>query len=132
MTNKELWGQYKEYTADLTNNARKLAFAAGAIAWFFKDNDNIFPKSILFAIGFLVLFFICDISQFIFGALMIGWWTRKEEKKKYKETKSIEGGYDKPAWLDYPCRTFWFLKIVFLLLTFTCIGVYIFLINKSK
>jgi uncharacterized membrane protein len=132
MTNKELWGQCKEYTADLTNNARKLAFAAGAITWFFKDKDNIFPKSILFAIGFLVLFFICDILQFIFGALMIGLWTRKEEKEKYKETKSIEGDYDKPAWLDYPSRTFWFLKIVFLLLTFACIGVYIFLINKNK
>lgn len=132
MKNDELWRQYQEYTADLTNNARKLAFAAGAIAWFFKEEGNAFPKSILIAIGFLVLFFICDILQFIFGALMIRWWTRKEEKKRYKETESIEGEYDKPAWLDYPSCTLWYLKIIFLLLTFTCIGVYIFLINKSK
>ncbi len=126
MTNKELWVQYKEYTTELTSNARKLAFAAGAITWFFKDKDNIFPKSILFAIGFLVLFFICDIVQFFFGAVMIGWWTRNEEKKKHEETGSIEGEYDKPAWLDYPSRTCWYLKIVFLLLAFTFIGVYIF------
>src|SRR4030042_695586 len=124
MTNKELWGQYKEYTAELSSNARKLAFAAGAITWFFKDRDNIFPPSILLAIGFLVLFFICDISQFVSGALMIRWWTRKEEIKKYKETGSIEGisikggegSYNKPAWLDYPSLTFWWLKIVFLFL----------------
>jgi hypothetical protein len=130
MTNKELWGQYKDYTTDLTSNARKLAFAAGAIAWFFKDDNNLFPKTILLAIGFLVLFFISDILQFMSGALVIRWWTRKEEKKKYAKTASLEGQYDKPAWLDYPSLTFWFLKILFLLLTFAFIGGYIFLVNK--
>jgi hypothetical protein len=126
MKNKELWEQYQEYTADLTNNARKLAFAAGAIAWFFKGENNLFPKSILIAICFLILFFVCDLMQFIFGAIMIGRWIRKEETKKHRETGSIEGEYDKPAWLDYPSKFFWWLKIVFLLLTFASIGFHIF------
>jgi hypothetical protein len=122
MTNKEVWSQYKDYTRDLTELARKLAFAAAAICWFFKASDNTFPANIYLALFFVVVFFFSDILQGLSGALLIKWWIRKEEIKKWEETRKIEGDYQKPVWLDYPAFTFFFVKIFFLLASFIFIG----------
>ena len=125
MKNQELWKQYEDYTKELTGNARKLAFAAAAICWFFKASDDKFPTLILFALSFVVLFFMADILQFFCGALMLRLWTRKQEKLKHKKTGTIEGDYDKPAWLDHPSFGLWCLKIIALFLSFLFIGLHL-------
>lgn len=125
MKNSELWESYAEYTKTLTDNARKLGFAAAGICWFFKTPDNKFPFHILLALGFTVLYFISDMLQFLFGALVLRCWTRHEEKELWKAKKSIEGDYKKPAWLDYPSYAMWWLKIIFLLAAFILIGLYL-------
>jgi hypothetical protein len=125
MKNQELWESYKEYTETLTEVARKLGFAAAAICWLFKANDNTFPPYILIGLSLVVLFFMCDMLQFLFGAIIIRTWTRSEEKKRWKEQGTIEGDYNKPAWLDYPSYTIWLIKVFCLLSSFLLIGLHL-------
>jgi len=127
MKNAELWKQYDEYTKALTANCQKLGFAAAAIAWFFKTSAGTFPTAILFAFGFVVMFFAADILQYVLAALLIRVWTRSQEKAKWKAKQTIEGEYEKPAWLDYPAFTMWWIKIVCLFAAYVCIGIKLFL-----
>jgi len=126
MNNKDLWKQHEEYTKDLTVNLRNLGFAAAAIAWMFKTSENTFPAPIVVSLKFVVAFFIADILQYFIAALLIRIWTRRQEAVKWRETGTIEGEYDKPAWLDYPAFTLWVIKIVCLLIGYICIGVQVF------
>lgn len=126
MTNADLWKQYDEYTKALTANCEKLGFAAAAIAWFFKTSAGTFPTAILFAFGFIIFFFAADILQYVFAALFIRFWTRNQEKAKWKANQTIEGEYEKPAWLDYPAFIMWWIKIVSLLVAYVCIGIQVF------
>jgi hypothetical protein len=125
MKNNELWDDYKEYTKTLSEVARKLGFAAAAICWFFKTPDNIFPPCILVGLGFIVLYFMCDILQLLFGAVLIRTWTRKEEKKMWKEKNTIYGEYDKPERLDKPSYIMWWIKIICLLIAFSFMGLHL-------
>lgn len=131
MKKDELWKSYVDYTKTLSDNTRALGFAAGGICWFFKTNTNCFPSAILWSLGLVVTFFIFDIIQYLASAILLRLWTRDMEKKKHKETGSIEGDYDKPAWLDYPAYTFWWMKILSLLLAFILIGRYIWVVNSG-
>jgi len=131
MKNSEIWKRYQEYTRDLTENSRKLGYAAIAMCWLFKLENFSFPKHINFAVGFIVVFFISDIFQSLFGAILIRLWVRHHEKKIWEATKNsdnqtIEGDYYKPAWLDYPSFSMWCLKILSLLIGYSFIGYQIF------
>jgi len=125
MKNEDLWNQYMEYTQDLTANCRKLAFAAAALCWFFKTKDHQFPSLILKALAFTVAFFLANILQYFLAALFLRFWTRRQEKAKWKQNQTLEGEYDKPAWLDYPAFTMWWAKIILLLLAYGSIGLYL-------
>lgn len=122
MKNAEVWAQYKDYTRDITEFSRKLGFAGAAICWVLKLPDGSFSECTLYALAFFVLFFVADTLQGLAGALMLRTWIRSEEKKKYSETNTIEGEYDKPPWLDYPAFTLFLLKIVALLIGFAFVG----------
>ncbi len=126
MKNAEVWKHYKEYTRDVTEYSRKLAFAAGALCWFFKDENSEFPLRIEVSILFIVVFFISDILQGCTGAFVHRCWIRSEEKRQWKASKTIEGEYDKPAWIDYPATTFFLVKIFGLLVSFVFIGLHLF------
>lgn len=126
MTNKELWQQYKEYTSELTANSRKLAFAATAICWLFKNADNSFPDIIFNALGYIAAFFLADILQYFLSAILLRAWIRKQEIKKWNEGDQIEGSYYKPEWLDKPAYIMWWLKTGFLFTAYASIGVHVF------
>ena len=133
MKNAELWASYREYTLGLTENARKLGFAAAAICWFFKTPDNAFPRLILFALGAAVLYFLCDILQYLFGACLTRGWTRCEEKKRHKQGLSVENGeYKKPSWIDVPSYLLWWLKIAFIFFSFVFIGLQILELQRKQ
>lgn len=123
MNNQEAWGQYKDYTRDITEFSRKLAFAGAAICWVLKRKDGTFPEHVLTALVFIVGFFIADILQSFIGALLLRRWITKEEIKKWMEFQTIEGEYQKPRWLDYPSYTLFIVKIVLLLIGFIYIGI---------
>lgn len=126
MNNSEAWGQYKDYTRDVTEYSRKLGFAGAAICWFFKDASAVFPGLILYALAFLVIFFIFDILQGMAGALLTRQWLHREELKRLADSGSVEGDYYKPRWLDYPAFTLFLLKVASLVMGFIFIGLHIF------
>ena len=125
MTNKELWEQYVGYTKDTSTIARSLAFGAIAVCWVFKDPDGSFPYGIFNALEWTVFFFIFDLAQYLISAILYWIWIRRAEKTMHKKTGSIEGSYDKPAWLDRPARIFWLLKIAALALAYRWIVPYV-------
>ncbi len=126
MTNSDLWASYDNFTKDLSDNARKLAFAAAAIAWVFKGPDNTFPPLIRFSFGFIILFFVFDILQYFLGAILLKSWTEDQEKKKFRETGKIEGEYNKPKKLDKPSFKCMVVKTVALLVGYCFLGFHIF------
>jgi hypothetical protein len=117
MKNSELWAQYQDYTRELTAHSRKLAVAAAGVCWLFKDDSGAFPILILVSLLFVVLFFLFDLGQPFIAVVLYRWWIRREEVSKYRETGSIEGEYDKPAWLDKPVFGLWFMKVPLVLLS---------------
>ena len=122
MKNSEVWGQYKDYTRDITEFSRKLGFAGAGICWVLKEKDGSFPDYVLIALGLFVLYFLADILQGMVGALLLRHWIRKEEIRLYRESNTIDGEYNKPAKLDYPSFTLFLLKIVFILLGFVSVA----------
>lgn len=64
MTNTRVWEIYSEYTKDITQYTRKIAFAGGAICWLFKNPQSFeqtFPYNINLALVLLIAFFVLDI-----------------------------------------------------------------------
>jgi hypothetical protein len=125
MKNEELWASYVDYTRSLSEFARKLGFGAAAICWFFKSPDNTFPSNVKISFIFVVLYFMFDMLQYMSGAALLRVWTRHAEKKMWKEKNTIKGDYEKPAWLDYPSYTLWWVKVVFLLLGYAFLCSYL-------
>ncbi|MFK5981083.1 MAG: hypothetical protein QM488_19605 [Rhizobiaceae bacterium] len=127
MTNKDLWEQYGNFTIDLSNNARKLAFAAAGLSWLFKTIENTFPAPVLCALLAIIIFFICDILQYFLGAIRLKKWIESEEETREKETGSIEGEYKKPKNIDTPSFYCWVAKVIALLASYAFLGLQIFL-----
>src|SRR5436853_6308817 len=63
----DLWKNQEIYSRDLTEHSRKLAFAVAAICWFFRTPQITFPPAILWALVFLVGFFILDVLHYFCG-----------------------------------------------------------------
>lgn len=119
MTNKELWAQYEEYSRETSTIARSLGFGAVAICWIFKESiSNRFSPAILASLISATVYFILDLSQYSFTAIIYGYWIRRAEIEKYGKDKTIEGKYDKPAWLDRPTFWLWIFKLIALALSY--------------
>lgn len=121
MKNADLWKQHEEYTASLSANCRKLAFASAAIGWIFKTPEGYFPGLILASLGFTIAFFLVDILQYLLAALFLRFWTQHQEAKRWKQTNTIDGDYDKPRWLDWPAFVCLLAKVTFLLVAYALI-----------
>lgn len=125
MNIQKLFAESKEYSQELTEFARKLAFVAAAICWFFKKEPEVtFPTAIYFSLFFIVLFFFFDVLQYLVGTVTLYAWTRKKEKEyldKYKE-KAYEQALLKPIWIIKLVYSFFLLKIFFLCLAFLALG----------
>ena len=125
MTGKELWDQYQHYTRDITEHGRKLGFAGAAICWIFKRDDFTFPALIYFALFFFISYFVADILHSMTGALVIKFFTEREEAKMWKAVQSIDGEIQKPRWVDWPAFAFFIIKCVLLVVGFSFIGLYL-------
>jgi len=125
MTGKELWEQYQHYTRDITEHGRKLGFGGAALCWIFKRNDFTFPLMIYAALLFFILYFIADILQSLTAALVIKFFTERQEAKMWRETKTIDGDIQKPRWVDAPALLFFSAKCVLLVAAFMFICLYL-------
>jgi hypothetical protein len=105
--------------------ARKLGFGAAAICWLFKSADNTFPPNIKISLAFVVLYFMLDMLQYMIAAALLRGWTMQAEKKMWAEKQTLDGDYEKPAWLDRPSYALWWAKVVSLLLGYAFIGLHL-------
>lgn len=122
MKNQEVWSHYKDYTKDITDFSRKLAFGGLAVCWFFKTEDATFPPFIISSLKYFICYFLFDLFQGLSGAILLRLWIHGEEKRLWNQNGSIDGEYLKPAWLDIPSFCFFILKILFLIIAFGLIG----------
>ena len=122
MKNEEVWSQYQDYTRDLTEFSRKLAFGGIAVFWVLKLQNGSFSDVALKALFCIVGFFLFDILQSLTSALLLRNWIRGEEARQWVEIDSINGDYKKPYWIDYPAFTLFLAKILMLLLGFGFLG----------
>ena len=128
MKNADVWENYKEYTRDVTENSRKLAFAGVAICWILRRDDGSFPVLAIGALLFIVAYFILDIVQSMVSAIRLKRWIQQEEKTIWEESnqESIEGEYLLPRDLDRPAQIIFYCKIGALLFGFSFIGISLF------
>lgn len=125
MKNAEAWGHYRDYTRDITELTRRLAFGAAAICWIFRSADGRFPPTALWALLSVFLFFGSDLAQALLAAVGQRNWLLAQEEAQHTETGTIEGEYHKPASLDtWPYRLFR-LKLVFLALAYAALAAHV-------
>ena len=60
---------YTSQSAAASENARKIAFGAAALCWFFKSENLTFPFWVTLALFFLVLYFVLDLMQYFSSAI---------------------------------------------------------------
>jgi hypothetical protein len=126
MDSKVIWKSYDDYTRLFSNNSRKLAFAAGVIAWAFRSSTGTFAPLVEWAWVFIIAFFGADLLQYFVAAIVLREWMRTQERKRIAEGKSIDGEYEMPGWLDCPAFSCLWVKFVSLVIAFICLGVHIF------
>lgn len=120
-----LFNESKEYSKELTDFSRKLAFAAAAICWFFKKEPAVtFPNAIYLSLLFIILFFIFDVLQYFLGAITLYIWTRKKEIEYLKiyKAKAYEKQLLKPIWIIRLIYIIFIFKILFLCVAFVALG----------
>ena len=102
MTNAEAWAAYGSYTRELSEQGRKLAFAAVGVAWLFRTPSGSLPNLLLACLFLTVAFFLFDLLQYAVAALAVRRWVRSEEIRIYRKTKSLDGEtYQKPTSVDF-------------------------------
>jgi hypothetical protein len=126
MHSKVIWKSYDDYTRLFSGNSRKLGFAAGAIAWIFREPAGDFPTSVEWAWVFIIGFFLADVLQYFVAAIILRQWMLTQEGKRLAAGQPVKGDYEKPTWLDIPAFVCLWLKFMFLIAGFVCLGVHIF------
>lgn len=81
--------EYEVYTEKLSNCIRQLAFAEAAVFWVLSKNGSNLTDIIVFGFFAIVLCFMFDVLQYLFGVCDYGDLAKKSEKK-YKENKDID------------------------------------------
>jgi hypothetical protein len=122
MNNRQVWDAYDYYTSEISKNARTLGLAGIAICWFFRTPALTFPRPILWALVFVILFFIADLLQYYISAMRVRTWMRAEEERRLAETKSLEGEYDLPIGIHTPGHVLFHVKLATLLAGFLILG----------
>lgn len=93
-TTEQVWEEVDGYTKVVSEQSRKLAYAATAICWFFREGEPgivSFPTTIVVALFFVVLFFASDLGQYLVHSAKLTNFTYKEEDRFEKETGSNSG-----------------------------------------
>lgn len=109
-----IWTRATEYSEDVTKNARQLALGGVAVCWVLKGAGALDAK-LLWALGFLVLFFTFDILQGFLGFMVRRVWLYFVEKQRHRAGQSIDGEVDQPRWLDSPSFVLFNAKVAALL-----------------
>jgi hypothetical protein len=120
----DLWSRQHEQTEKLSQIARRLAFAAAAICWFFKSPDVTFPPAILLSLLFLVAFFTSETLQYLLASVLLRRFITAKERELNRQGIGLED-YDiegVPRGLITKPYVFFFAKIACLFCAFAALG----------
>lgn len=126
MDNASAWGNYVDYTRDITEFSRKLAFAGIAICWIIKPAESGFSVFSLGAIALIVSFFIFDLAQYSIAAIRWYRWIKSEERANLEKHASLEGDYSPPDDMDRPVFIAFWMKVASLVSGYFLIGLEVF------
>jgi hypothetical protein len=116
----ELWENCEDYTEILSNNSRQLAFAAIAVCWTLKPTSDlhVLPTLLLWAIFFILIFFIFDIAQYVTGTII-----NRRLASLCEDKKKIDRNFKFIIRKDTYCVTYVFFwgKVMLLLLAYVFI-----------
>ena len=112
MKGSEAWQSYKDSTINASNISRQLAFANACVCWFFKSNEITFPHYIYFALFFIVIFFVLDVSQYLITVFLYRLWIKKCIRKYRNAFEDDKQDVEQPVWLNSPARCLLYTKIL--------------------
>jgi hypothetical protein len=69
-----------------------------------------------------MLYFFFDLAHYFGSAVLYRFWIRGKEVEMYEKTGTIEGEYNKPAWLDTLAFICFCVKIIILALIYLFLG----------
>jgi hypothetical protein len=120
---KEVWSRYADYTRDVTEHGRKLAFGGVAVCWLFRDPSGHFPFLVLVALALILFYFVADLAHQFAAGIVIKHFAQREEARLWKESGgvTIDGDVEVPLWLDKPAYYLYFTKVAFLFLGFVAL-----------
>jgi len=113
---QESYKRFLFYTGEASKIGRQLAFAEGAILWFYHTNVDAYFSFILISFTFLLIYFILDLLQYFIGGINFESLACEQEKDPQKERamKDI-----KPMrWLYYAKFVTLFVVTIFIISLF--------------
>jgi hypothetical protein len=117
-TTEEVWSRYADYTRDVTEHGRKLAFGGFGVCWLFRDSSGHFPCLVLVAMALLLLYCLADLAHPFVAGIVYRHFIQRQEAELWRRAKSIEGEVRVPPWLDKPAYFLYLSKVAFLTLGF--------------
>jgi hypothetical protein len=122
MNLKEADQNYRDYSGLASTVTRQLSFAGIAFVWLLALGGKVPTSKVhiandLLVIGFvLVITLASDFLQYVAGAALWGGFRRHQEKKGVLV-------FEAPGWINRPALTFFWLKIVGVLLAYVLLGI---------
>ncbi len=113
-------GRYEYYSGKVGELTRQLGLGGIALVWAFKgpnDKSPIIPVPLILPAALIALSLGCDFLQYVLGALFWGVFHR------LKEWNRIAGDqdFDAPDWINWPALVFFWLKILCMIVAYSCI-----------
>lgn len=115
---EEKMGRYLFYSSEASKIARQLAFTQGAIFWIIYSNMDCNQPKLLLGIFYtvLILFFICDLIQYLHGAYKFEQLAMT--LKNIKEKNKLKLNYEDPDYFVQSIKMFFSIKFIFLSISF--------------
>ena len=113
------------YTGKVSDISRHLAMTAIALIWIFKvdkaDGSWSLDTGLTTAAFLVAISLICDFLQYLYGGIAWSAFHASKEKADVSENTDFKA----PRWINYPTNSFYFAKVVSVLVAYFIIANFI-------
>ncbi len=123
---KDAQDVYYEASATLSTLSRQMAFAAIAIIWLFRIDNELglaLPQDLAICVIFVVLFFAFDLFQYGSKAILWSCLARQNEQEAIKKNENVK--FLAPSWYPKVPLVFFILKTIFLSVSYIFLLVFL-------
>lgn len=118
---------YEEASSKVSDITRQMALAGIAIVWIFRQPDpseRIICQELILPLVLFVATLFFDIIQYMYKTIAWYWFFRINEKRNH--SKNTDPPIQAMPRLNYPTWTFFYLKVICLMIGYVFIFVYLF------